>query len=183
MPHVFRQPLPVRPWHPWASVSPSEGRSPRETGVRLGRLGPGPACVDRLPSSRQGQAHAQVPTPGPPAKGWVEASPSPPQSGLDSGHHMPWPRCPQRCQVPPHLRTSAQSHTASDKTKIPSQPKPSPRVMTSAEFQRIPKSSRAPGRRPARRPAAHGLVAVTSKANPVPSLRVIACLLLAWLHF
>lgn len=182
-PRVFRHPLPVKPWHPWASVSPSERRNSRETGAGLGRLGLGPACVDRLPSSRKGRAHAQVPTPGPPARGWAEASPSPPQSGLDSGHHMPWPCCPQRCQVTSHLRTSAQSHTASGKTRIPSQLKTSPGVTASAEFQRIPKSSRAPGCQPAWRPAAHGPVAVASQANPVPTQRVIAHPPLACLHF
>ena len=88
------------------------------------------------------------------------------ESGFGSGHFTAWPRCPRTCQAQSHLQTSAQSHTASDITRISFQlsPAPKPRHLENCKGFEGPSSPLQAGQ-----PAAHRQVAAASRATSTRS--------------
>lgn len=125
----------MRSWHPWASVSPSEGRDSREMGVGLRRLALGPACEGRPLSSRWGASTPRHSCQARQARGWAEASPPshavwvwlwPPHSTASLSSNVP------SSVPPPDL---CPSHTASDKARTAAQRSPAPQPRPLDKFK------------------------------------------------
>lgn len=130
----------------------------------------------QAPSSRRGE-HTQVLAPGPQAKGWAEASPSPPWSlGLalaTSLHGLPVPKCAKFSPTPRPLPKVTQRVT---KPGL----RPSSAQLQSHDIWRISKDSRAPAPPRARGPPPHGQVAAASQGVIAPSPPKRSSLACSW---
>lgn len=133
----------------------------------------------QAPEFQAGRAHTQVLAPGPQAKGWAEASPSPPWSlGLalaTSLHGLTVPKC---------AKFSPTSRPLPKVTQRVTKPgfHPSSAQLQCHYIWIISKGSRAPAPPRARGPAPHRQVAAASQ-GAIASKKVITRLLLAQVHF